>query len=81
MAQNEGARQAQVEKMVTNAPETVQGSLRRAFTGSASPRSAIKAQCLVCVGFVRSDITNCTGWSCPLWKYRPFQAKSAAKAT
>jgi hypothetical protein len=53
---------------------SVRNTLREAFSGSASPRAAIKAQCLVCVGYDRESIKNCTGWSCPLWTYRPFQA-------
>jgi hypothetical protein len=66
-------RDERVEKMVSEAPESAKGSLTRAFSGSASPRAAIKAQCLVCVGYDRESIKNCSGHSCPLWKYRPFQ--------
>ena len=66
-------RDKQVEKMVSQAPESAKGALREAFSGSASPRKAIKAMCLACVGFDRSAVKNCTGYSCPLWRYRPFQ--------
>ena len=69
------ARAEQVERLVSDAPESVKNTLTEAFSGSASPRKAIKAQCLVCVGYSREDIRNCTGYSCPLWAYRPFQAK------
>ena len=62
-----------VEYMVSHAPESSRGTLRRAFSGSASPRGAIKAMCLACVGYDRNSIKNCTGWSCPLWQYRPYQ--------
>jgi hypothetical protein len=67
------AREARVEAVIKDAPESVKGTLTQAFSGSASPRKAIKAQCLVCVGYDRESIKNCTGYSCPLWKYRPFQ--------
>jgi hypothetical protein len=67
------AREARVEAVIKDAPESVKGTLTQAFSGSASPRKAIKAQCLVCVGYDRNSIKNCTGYSCPLWMYRPFQ--------
>jgi hypothetical protein len=66
-------RRARVEAVLSGAPESVKNTLTRAFSGSASPRAAIKAQCLVCVGYDRNSIKNCTGYSCPLWAYRPFQ--------
>lgn len=66
-------RAEQIERVVQGAPSSARNTLTLAFSGSASPRAAIKAQCLVCVGYERSAITNCTGWSCPLWAYRPFQ--------
>jgi hypothetical protein len=62
-----------VMRMVRDAPESAKRILTRAFSGAASPRAAIKAQCLTCVGYDREAIKNCTGWSCPLWMYRPFQ--------
>ena len=47
--------------------------MRRACEGSASPRQAIKAFCLHCVGDLRDQITNCTAYACPLYEYRPYQ--------
>lgn len=73
-------RDAQVAKMITNAPTSAQGVLKRAFLGSGGRQNAIRAQCLVCVGYLRLEITNCTGWSCPLWRYRPYQADDATDA-
>ena len=69
------ARAEQVERLVSDAPESAKNTLTEAFSGSASPRKAIKAQCLVCVGYDRNAIRTCTGYSCPLWAYRPFQVK------
>lgn len=62
-----------VNLAIQEAPVSAQNVLARAFSGAASPRAAIKAQCLSCVGYDRSAITNCTGWRCPLWAYRPFR--------
>jgi hypothetical protein len=66
-------RDDRVAAVLKDAPESARNTLSQAFSGSASPRKAIKAQCLVCVGYDRNSIKNCTGWSCPLWMYRPFQ--------
>lgn len=44
----------------------------RAYSGH-SPKTAIKAFCLDCTGFMRSEITNCTALACPLYPYRPYQ--------
>jgi hypothetical protein len=59
-------------------PSSVKRIVARALAGTASPRAAIKAKCLECVGFVRADITTCTAApgrraACPLWPYRPYQ--------
>lgn len=73
-------RQERIYKVVEAAPQSCQNTLRQAFSGSASPRAAIKATCLACVGFDRASVTNCTGYSCPLWMYRPFQVSSENEA-
>jgi len=56
-----------------SAPISTQGLLARCWAGKASPRSAIKAFCLECVGFDRSAVAECTAYACPLWRYRPYQ--------
>jgi hypothetical protein len=57
----------------TGMPKLYQSGYERAINGKASPRQAIKAQCLECVGYERNEITNCTDTDCPLYCYRPFQ--------
>ena len=47
------------------------GVMERAYAGKSSPRGAIKAMCLYCVGYIRSDVQNCTSYACPLHAYRP----------
>ena len=69
-------RESRVARVIAEAPESVKNTLREAFSGAASPRKAIKAMCLACVGYERDSVRNCTGYSCPLWKYRPFQGKA-----
>ena len=74
-------RDERVARVIADAPTSSQKSLREAFSGSASPRAAIKAMCLTCVGYERDSVRNCTGWSCPLWKYRPYQEAGPEKGT
>lgn len=68
-----------IEDYVRNAPASQQNALTRALLGNASPRSAIKAKCLTCCNFDRSEIENCTVRLCPLWSYRPFQNSEAGR--
>lgn len=70
-------RERTISLRVAEAPERSRNALTRAFNGSASPRQAIKAQCLSGVGFDRAAVRDCTGYSCPLWMYRPFQSVDA----
>jgi len=52
-------------------PPKLQQAYYRASTGTASPRAAIKAFCLECVGWDRDDVIGCTAPACPLYQYRP----------
>lgn len=63
---------------VSEAPASAQNTLSGSFSGAASPRAAIKAMCLAWTGYERLAVQNCTGWSCPLWVYRPYQGKGAS---
>lgn len=59
------------------APSSAKGILARAFDGTAGRSNAIKAMCLSCSGFDRSDIEHCGVVLCPLHAYRPrFHAKA-----
>jgi hypothetical protein len=49
------------------------GLFRRLYSATASPRQAIKAQCLHCVWMDEAAIRGCTATACPLWNFRPFQ--------
>ena len=50
--------------------------MERAFKGKASPRAAIKANCLACTNFQRKEVEFCNSVCCPLWRYRPFQKQT-----
>lgn len=64
------------DKRVAEAGPLYRTIMVKAFAGDCSPRQAIKAQCLICVGYDRDSVTNCTGFSCPLWSFRPYQPGS-----
>ena len=68
-------REELVKQAIADASPLYRTAMAKAYSGTASPRSAIKAQCLHCVGYIRNDVTHCTGFSCPLWAYRPYQIK------
>ncbi len=71
-------RQEKIKKQVAEARPLYRPVMLKAYNGTAAPRSAIKAQCPICVGYVRDDVTHCTGHSCPLWAYRPYQNRGGA---
>ena len=60
-------------RRLDDSPVMYAGIVKRAYRGSASPRVAIKAFCLQCVGYLREDVRNCTADGCPLHEYRPYQ--------
>ena len=45
----------------------------RAMSGKASPREAIKMQCLECWAWVQTETAQCDNCACPLFRYRPYQ--------
>jgi hypothetical protein len=61
-----------VSKRIAEAGELYRPLMRRAYNKTCSPLQAIKARCLDCVGFDREAIRTCSGYSCPLWRFRPY---------
>ena len=45
----------------------------RVKEGKASPREAIKLQCLECYGYVQAETEKCDDYLCHLYHYRPYQ--------
>ncbi len=52
----------------------------RVLKGKASPREAIKLQCLACFGYIQSGMVQCNDYLCPLYRCRPYQ-KSVKSST
>lgn len=46
-----------------------------AYAGKCSPRQAIKAFCLECMGLEKEDVKGCNAPACPLFEYRPYQTR------
>ena len=67
-------REERIAKVVSEAPESSKNCLKKAFAGTGGRTNAVKAMCLTCTGYDRETIKNCTGYSCPLWAYRPYVA-------
>ena len=74
-----GKRAVTVAKRLEACSPMFRPVMEKAYSGEASPRKAIKAMCLECTGYDRNVIRGCTGYSCPLWNYRPFQTEGAAE--
>lgn len=66
-----------VTKRISEAGPLYKAIMVKAYAGEGSPRQAIKAQCLSCVGYDREAVTHCSGFSCPLWAFRPYQTAGA----
>lgn len=62
-----------VAKHRADMPELYRKMFDRCTSGKASPREAIKMQCLECWGYVRAETTACDNCACPLFAYRPYQ--------
>ena len=67
------SRDETVAKRIAEASPLYRVAMEKAYYGQCSPRQAVKAACLICVGYQRDSITHCTGYSCPLWAFRPYQ--------
>lgn len=69
-----------ITRHIAAAPVSARGIFTRAFSGSASPRQAIKAKCLDCANFDRAEVGGCLVVLCPLHAYRPYQKDAETMA-
>ena len=55
--------------------EQYSSAFRKAFSGTRSLKTIVKAKCIDCVGFedCRNAIKNCSVKFCALWGWRPYQ--------
>ena len=52
-------REQRINKAIAAAGTLYRTIMQKAYNGTAAPRSAIKAQCLACVGYERVMVTHC----------------------
>lgn len=62
----------QVERLARWSPKR-QKLVKSLYQGVASPRMAIKAHCLECVGEDLDALRECADNCCPLFQFRPFR--------
>ncbi len=53
-------------------PQIYQANFKTAIDGK-SKSAAVKAKCLDCSCWQRTEIANCSVDICPLWLYRPYR--------
>jgi len=66
------------EKMLENVPKLYCNRFKRAWSGR-SQQAAIRAHCLMCMGFNQTEVDKCTAVACPLYEYRNTKAFSKHK--
>jgi len=65
----------ELEKHLETVPPKFRPLASRALRGVSGKAAAVKAKCQECVNYeeVRERVGNCTAWTCPLWRFRPYQ--------
>jgi hypothetical protein len=61
-----------VKEYEAHIPSSYRGNYRKAMSGK-SRAAALKAKCLDCMNWQRTEVTACAAETCPLYPYRPFQ--------
>ena len=66
-------RQEKISQRRTDMPKRYRKLYDKVTSGKASPRDAIRMQCLECYGWVQTETKKCDNYACPLYGYRPYQ--------
>jgi hypothetical protein len=76
----EERRKAAIDKRLSIIPKPYKKTYEKAVARK-SMRAVLKAQCLECVNWERTEVRSCSALGCPLWAYRPYQVilKSSVK--
>ncbi len=61
-----------INQRLSQIPKAYRRIYKQAVTGK-SLRAAVNAQCLMCCGYQRKEVTLCTDLACPLYAVRPYQ--------
>ncbi len=68
-----------IEKKRRAVPVKYRKLFDRCMAGKASPRDAIKMQCLECWGYDRTETEACDIVTCPLYHHRPYQKRATTR--
>ena len=58
---------------LASVPDSCKSLIRDSYTKRLQFSRKIKAKCLECSCYQRSEVTNCRAETCPLWSFRPYQ--------
>lgn len=61
-------------------PQIYQANYKKAIDGK-SKAAAVKAKCLDCCCWQRTEIADCLVDTCPLWPYRPYRNAEKLRIT
>jgi len=62
-----------IKKYLEGIPTNHQKLWLQVYSGKLHKSAAIKAKCLDCACYNKSEITNCAVETCPLWHVRPYR--------
>ncbi len=71
----EDTRRQKIKRHISKIPKIYRPAYEKAVTGK-SKSAAIKAFCLECCMWKKTEITECTSLACPLYAVRPYARKS-----
>jgi hypothetical protein len=69
----DGEKAARIAKHRADMPLKYRKLYDRVVAGKASPREAIKMQCLECWAYVKSETKSCDNYACNLFAFKPYQ--------
>ena len=69
---------ADQQKFHDKMPKLYRANYKKAVSGK-SKAAALKAKCLDCCCWQRTEIVDCRVPDCPLYQYRPYRIKSKPK--
>ena len=61
-----------IQKCQQSIPEVYRSNYKKAMSGN-SRAAAVKAKCLDCTCWNRTEVAHCSVETCPLWPYRPYR--------
>ena len=61
-----------IQKRIDDIPEVYRKNYQKAMSGK-SRAAAVKAKCLDCTCWNRTEVSHCSAEACPLWLYRPYR--------